>query len=80
MEPKIESAIEFPGHVGSAGTGKWAKHAALIPQMKIGDSLLMEGLTINIAWGTMRHHTSKYPSMKFAFRTVEGGVRMWRIV
>lgn len=70
-EFKIEKGIPLPRR--SAANKKYDFGA-----MKIGDSMLCAGVEPKEVRG-VAHAAGKREGMKFATRTVEGGVRVWRI-
>ena len=68
---KIESGIPKPG---------WASHKCIYPfgDMKVGDSFLV---TVEDA-GKVSSAASKYGALhkkRFSTRTVDGGIRIWRV-
>ena len=72
---KIEKAIDMP----SRGRGRPNKYP--FPEMNVGDSLFFEGETSTLKcrpyiaaqlWGRLNN-------AKFSGRTVDGGVRIWRV-
>ena len=69
-EFKIETGIPIPPPQTGGGRYPWRK-------MKVGDSFLVPGKTQKTWNGVSAAH--KMTGFKFTVRTVEGGVRVWRI-
>ena len=68
---KIEHGIPVPKK------GKYAGNSVthLLRQMRVGDSLFVPGIAVQ----TMSSRLSRYHPKRFTQRTVDGGVRIWRI-
>lgn len=70
-EIKIEKKIPIPSGRGPYGKYPWS-------QMEIGDSFLIPGKKVSLVSSTMAS-AGRRLNKKFTARTVEGGVRVWRI-
>lgn len=66
--PKIESGIPMPG-----GSGKYPWD-----EMRVGDSFFVPGKSVS-AMGAVAGGRSARHGGKYACRTVDGGVRVWRV-
>jgi hypothetical protein len=73
-EFKIEKSISIPptGVGGRVGKYPWA-------EMEVGDSLFIPGKTAYSMGSTPSGWAARHPPYKFLCRTVDGGVRVWRI-
>ena len=69
MELKIEKGVPIPRQRGGWGI------SGLLRVMEVGDSVFVPGNTAKRVGQLARHAR---PS-KFTSRTIEGGVRIWRI-
>lgn len=69
----VESGIPLPnkGHVGAAPKYPWA-------EMKVGDSFFVKGTTTR-AFSAQVARRARMDGHKYSVRTVDGGVRVWRI-
>lgn len=69
---KIEKQIPIPFGAGN-------KNRTLFPweKMEIGDSIFIEGRTTRSL--SSAHKWGKKDNRRFCLRTVEGGIRIWRI-
>jgi hypothetical protein len=65
--PKIEKGIPVPA--------KRAGRRALLKTMEVGDSVFFAGAKL----GTISPYTRQEGPLKFTCRTIDGGVRVWRI-
>ncbi len=78
---KVEKDIPIkkrPGGRGPSGGNRKRKYP--FESMDVGDSFFVEGEdTQGKAAGAAKSH-GRYHNLKFAARTVDGGVRIWRIV
>ena len=73
MTIKIERNVPIPKN-NSGGTPykyPWV-------ELKVGDSFLAPNITVNVIGGSKRP-AEKKTGFKFVCRTVNGGVRVWRI-
>ena len=70
--------VQIDKNVPIPGLHSKSEHSDAVGRLEIGDSVLFEGdLTTQGVRAMVRcHHSS---NKKFAIRTVEGGVRCWRI-
>jgi hypothetical protein len=69
---KIEKGVPLIPRPGGRTGSKYP-----LDEMEVGDSFLVEGGTVKNLSCTIRAHAKKVGG-KFATRTVEGGVRVWR--
>ena len=74
MDAKIEKNIPIPEAKGTYAS----KFSRLVSKMEIGDSFLMAGGSGNER-NSFLQSSRRYRPMKFTTRTVEGGIRVWRI-
>lgn len=84
---KIDKGIPIPpivtrgGGLGRPGAMN-GKSKYPLDGMQVGDSFKVpdaKGTAISSAVQTARSRTLKLKKMKFAIRTVKGGVRVWRV-
>lgn len=68
---KIDKNVPLPPKRGEARAYPWG-------DLAIGDSFLARGKQIN-GLGAARDWAQKRFKRKFAMRSVEGGVRIWRV-
>ena len=71
MDIKIEKNVPLP--LSTKGGSKYP-----FLRMDVGDSVLLADLTISRV-GSVTGHARRVAGFKFTSRTVEGGVRVWRI-
>ncbi|MBL7740288.1 MAG: hypothetical protein JNK14_13815 [Chitinophagaceae bacterium] len=71
MRYKIEKNIPLPE------AGKTNSKYAVIGDMEVGDSIFMEGKIVTSVSCILKKY--KKSGKAFSSRTVEGGVRTWRI-
>lgn len=73
MTPTIEKNIPVP--LGKHN-GKWA----FVGEMEVGDSVFLDDeFTTQTRWLGQSAVKRKYPERTFTSRSVEGGIRIWRI-
>lgn len=68
----IEKGIPVPKQVGAGRKNKYPFDA-----MEVGDSFFVKDIKVKTISRTCGHH-GKRLSRRFASRTVDGGVRVWR--
>ena len=71
MEYTIEKNVKIPSHVTGRMKYPWS-------EMEIGDSFFIEGKHTRNITGAAQNYGSHH-NIKFTCRTVDGGVRVWRI-
>jgi len=72
---KIEKNVPFVARKKWNGEGLFA----VLRDMSVGDSVFCEGFTQSRASGSAAYAQKKIADSKFSCRTVEGGVRIWRV-
>lgn len=68
---KIETGIPIPG------AGRNSKYSHILEQLEVGQSVLFNSLIANVTVSCRR--LRKKTGRNFRSKTVEGGVRVWRI-
>jgi len=71
---KIEKNIPTPETLGGGARKKYP-----FDEMKIGDSIFIEGQVIQGGAFSSARYFEKKLGIKFTARSVDGGVRIWRI-
>jgi hypothetical protein len=73
MDIKIETNIPMPAKLGSGREAKypWAT-------MNVGDSFFAPGAKGASMAGNIATAKKRYPGTAYTYRTVDGGVRVWR--
>ena len=75
MAVMIERGIPIPKQRYSTLPGSYGKYSKVIRKMKVGDSVLLPVTTANATTTAIRC----LGSGNFTIRTVDGGIRVWRI-
>ena len=73
---KIEKGVPVPSK--GRGLGRGPNLRVTLSLMKVGDSIFFEQAKIASVSSQVCQYQEKL-SMKFTCRTVEGGVRVWRV-
>lgn len=72
---EIETGVEMPEKV--KGTGAKSKYG--FKRLAVGDSLFFEGMDTKSRPYTAAKVLEKTTGLKFEGRTVDGGLRIWRV-
>ena len=68
----VEKDVPLPAPLRGSGKYPWRS-------MAVGDSFFVPGMTTASIAGSVHSAYKRLPGWKFTSRTVDGGVRVWRI-
>lgn len=73
----IDKGVPLPPHRPSGGMGRLPTYPW--HQMEVGDSFFVPGGVLKKLATAASATARRHPPLRFSLRTVDGGVRVWRI-